>query len=116
MTWEEAQDTTGFKITGIVSLAAAFFMNLLNGTLLKVFPDLNLPEMNINDILTILISVVGIAFTLVKTYHEILKIIDKRQDIKDKKVLFKSMKRHKERNQSKINESTEHTGGEEEGG
>jgi hypothetical protein len=96
MTWEEAQDSAGFNLTGLITVAAAFILNLLNGTLLKVFPNLTLPEMNINDVLTVVLSCIAGVYTIVKIYHELLKIIDKRHDMKQKRYLDDQIRKRTE--------------------
>lgn len=110
MTWDEANDDIGFNLAGLAAFVSGIIMALANGTLLKVFPHLNFEQMDINDVLAIILAVVGLIFTLLKSYHEVLKIIDKRQDMKQKKFLDEKFKR---RSQLKTDDNTKNTGGEE---
>jgi hypothetical protein len=113
MTWDEVQDSEGFNLTGLFAVITAFILNLLNGTLLHVFPNLKLPEMNINDVLTIVLSVIAGIYTIVKIYHEILKIIEKRRDMKQAKFFDDSLKDRIER--MKDNVTVRNKRGEEKG-
>ena len=93
MTWEEVQDSEEFNLTGLITVVMAFILNLLSGTLLKAFPDIKLPEMNINDVLTIFLSIIAGIYTIVKIYHEILKIIERRRDLRQTMYLDEAIKK-----------------------
>lgn len=87
MTWEEAQDDIKFNLTWLTALLGGLTWALINGTMLKVFPDLNFETMTVNDWVAIILAILGGVFTILKSYHEVLKIIDKRQDMKQKKLI-----------------------------
>jgi hypothetical protein len=107
MTWEEATDNVEFNIAGIVSLVITFAINLLNGTLLEAMPQINLPQMNFHDTITITLSILSGLFVIVKIANGILTFLSKRIEYRDK---VDSKKGFKERsNQSESNEPSKNT-------
>lgn len=112
MTWDEAQDDIRFNLTWVFTFIGGMFLALINGTMLKVFPELNFQQMDINDILAIILAVVGLVFTLLKSYHEVLKIIDKRQDMKQKKLIDEEIRQRtiEARIAKENNDNTKDTG------
>jgi len=103
MTFDEATDNIGFNLTTLFMFVSGLTMALVNGTLLKMLPDLNIPQMELNDWIAIILSVLGGIFTIIKIANEVLKFIQKFRDIKEEKTLKTRMKNHI--NQLKDNES-----------
>jgi len=87
MTWEETNTNFEFNFVGIVSVIATFIIGLLNGTLLHIFPSLNLPEMNIHDWITITISILSGIFIIVKIANGVLSFISKKRHMKEEQEL-----------------------------
>ena len=94
MTLEETSDNFEFNLLGIISVAATFVINLLNGTLLNVFPKINLPEMNVNDTVTIILSILSVIFIIVKIANGILTFIHKRRSMREEKYFQDKFKNH----------------------
>ena len=93
MSIEEASENFEFNIIGLLSVASTFIIGLLNGTLLKVFPQINLPEMNIHDAITISLSVLSAFFVIVKIANGILSFIHKRRIMKEEKAFQDKFKK-----------------------
>ena len=85
MTWEEGTGSFEFNIFGLFSLAASLTLAFLYGTLLHVFPELNIPEININDIITITLSALSGIFVIVKIANGVLSFVSKYADWKEEK-------------------------------
>jgi len=96
MTWEDAVTDFKFNIAGMISVTTTLIIGLLNGTLLHVFPDLNLPEMNIHDWITISISILSGIFIIVKIANGILSFIHKRRTMKEEKELKEKFEKRRE--------------------
>lgn len=92
MTWDQTVSDIRFTITGIGSLVAALIMYLLNGTLSRWIPELNIPQMEINDGLALLLAIIGGSFTLMKLFNEILKFISQISDMREERRLKKKLK------------------------
>jgi hypothetical protein len=105
MTWEEATDSTEFNVLGILSLVTTLILSLLDGTLLDFIPNLNLPEMNINDVITITLSVLSGIFVIVKIANGILTFVSKRADWLEERALKRKMRDHL-KNKSQDNDSS----------
>lgn len=111
MTWEEVEDTASYNVAGIVTLVSAIILNLLNGTLLHMSSDFKLPEMNTNDILTIVLSIIAGVYTLLKIYHEILKIIERRRDMREKAIIQAAIEERTHRAREKFQQSNDEAAG-----
>ncbi len=92
MTLDSIIESTEIKITGITSAILAFVLNLSNGTLLRLFPKLNIPQMNYNDILVILVTILGAVYTIFKIANERLKYIEKKRQMKEEQEWRDKMK------------------------
>lgn len=107
MTWEEVEDTPGYNVAGILTVVVAFILNILNGNLLHGFPNLTnkLPEMNINDVLTVALSIIAGIYTLLKGYHECLKIIEKKRDMREKQIIQAAIEERTRRAKEELSKS-----------
>ena len=85
MTLEGTSDNFEFNMVGILSMIATFIITLLNGTLLNMFPQITLPEMNINDIIPITLSILSGIFVIVKIANGVLTFIHKRRTMREEK-------------------------------
>jgi len=83
MTLDEIIESTEIRFTGTASIILAVVFNLSNGTLLKLFPKLNIPQMNYNDILVIIVTILGAIYTVFKIANERLKYIEKKRQMKE---------------------------------
>ena len=98
MTWDEATDNFEFNFFGILSVLGTFALSLFNGTLLNISQHINLPEMNFNDIITIVLSILSGIFVIVKISNGVLTFISKRRNMREEKFFQDKFKKHNSKN------------------
>jgi len=91
MSINEALENKELNGAGILAFIAAILLNLLNGALLKTVTNSKIPQMNYNDILVIILAILGGIYTVVRIMNERLKYISKKkqmaiEDLVDEKI------------------------------
>lgn len=99
MTWEDTITDFKFNFAGISSVILTLIIGLLNGTLLSVFPDLKLPEMNIHDWITIIMAVLSGIYIIVKILNGILSFISKKRHLKEERELKERFEKRRSKDQ-----------------